>query len=431
MKERAHWVLAASLVFAPGLAVADIAYTGLSVQQGFYQSGPGALTPDGAAFYATTAVHAPTDFTGVTVTYPGAVTPIALNYAPRLNRGGVYVGIAFGQGFASVADLNAAFPFGTYTFTATNANTAATQTANAIYDSNHWPSVAPALTAASYTQIQGMNAGSGTMFSFNGFTADGFNPYDNGQIDPSATLLILTADGTPIFQSAPMSNANGIDFLLPSNTLLPGTDYQYVIQFSNVLHCGGSQACGTGESPGYFLGFDTITYGSFTTSTVATSPQTLVNFEGGTPQNPVPLPVVGHIGQLDGTIGGIGSTDFYLLYWQGGAFQASIDVTGASPGATYEFQLLDRFGSVIETMTLDQSNGFAATLNATLLQGLFEIGLVSTSVFDPQFTITFDTPVRGVPEPSILALLLIALAPMAAATRRRSPRAVQLTTGSP
>lgn len=409
MKRRSWSILAVTLMFSPGIAVADIAYNVIASQSVFQQTSPGTLSGDGANFGLATAVHAPTDFTGVSVTYPGAVTPIDLTYSPRLNSNGTYSGISFGQGFVSVAAMNAAFPFGTYSFTGTNANTGATQTADAIHDFNHWPSAAPALTIASYSQIQGMDAGLAMMFSFNGFTADGFNPFNSARADPSAILFIATADGTPIYQSAPMSNPNGINYLLPSNTLLPGGDYQYYIIFSNIVHCGGVQACGTGMSPGFVLEFDMITYGSFTTSAAVTSPQTLVNFEGGTPQNPVPLPLVGHIGQLDGTIGGIGSTDFYLFYWHGGAFQASIDVAGATPGATYEYELLDAFGNVIETMTLDQSNNFIGTIDATLITGLFAIGLVSTSAFDPLFTIHFDTPVQGVPEPDTLALLVLAL----------------------
>ena len=64
---------------------------------------------------------------------------------------------------------------------------------------------------------------------------------------------------------------------------------------------------------------------------------TLNSFQGGTTSAPVYLiggvPVAG----VTGTIGGLGSEDYYSFVWAGGAFSASASITGANTGASYLF----------------------------------------------------------------------------------------------
>jgi hypothetical protein len=428
-------LLAAVTAAIAATASAEIAYTGLQIQRIFIQEGATSVSPAQcdtcASVGLVTAVNAPGDFTGVTIAHPGPGSPLALDYQPALVSDGTYW-ITAGTSFATVAAANAAFPFGTYTFTATNSSTSASQSASFNYLGNDWPTAPPALTAASFANVQGMNAGAPMMFSFNAALGDGHWPYPPPVLpDPSATLFVTEhASGQAVYASPQLADPHGIDFLLPANTLLPGTAYDFALLFTNSLYCGPGTDCGQDQPIPYFQDFTDFTYGAFTTSDVASTPRSLVNFQGGTPEDPVLLPVVGQIGQLDGTIGGLGSTDFYEFFWSGGAFQATMSVTGADPLAIYQFELLDVFGNLIDSIALDQADDFMATLGDTLARGLFEIGIVTTDAADPAYVLQFDTPVlgvsRGLPEPPTGALAGLGLALIALVTpRRRSPRATR------
>jgi hypothetical protein len=53
------------------------------------------------------------------------------------------------------------------------------------------------------------------------------------------------------------------------------------------------------------------------------------------------LPHQGEIGQVNGTIGGLGAEEFCRFYWKGGLFKSNDVITGADPLAEYEFMLRD------------------------------------------------------------------------------------------
>ena len=79
-------------------------------------------------------------------------------------------------------------------------------------------------------------------------------------------------------------------------------------------------------------------------------------------------------------------------------------------------------------MSLDASDGFTGALRESLAAGEYKIGLVSGAASDPDYTITFDSPVSGVsdaaaPEPSTWAMLLAGFAGLGFAAARRGRRA--------
>jgi hypothetical protein len=412
------WILAGSFLATLTLwpaspASARILYTGLTIAEVNEQTGPTTLSPTEAALTFQLNFQSPADFTGATVAYPGAGSPETLAYDPTLGIDGSYY-TRTTHFFASISALQAAYPFGIYTFTATNSTTSTTESASLNYDYNHWPSATPSLTPTSYTAAQGMNAGQAYTFSFNSFTGDG-NSCCLGQVDPSTTFYIFQGSKT-VYESANVPNST-TSFTLPANTLEPGQFYQYYLSFNNLDNKSfGPYA--------YASSYATQTYGFFTTAVGSGGPRTLANLQGGTPGDPKALPIVGQIGDVTGSIGGQGSTDFYELWWSGGAFQASTSLAGAPNGGSYLFELLDIGGSTIDSVTLDGADGFSGALNDDLTAGFYEVGLDADSPLDPDYSIQFTTPVEGVapasvPEPATWAMLLVGFGAVGAALRRR------------
>jgi hypothetical protein len=118
---------------------------------------------------------------------------------------------------------------------------------------------------------------------------------------------------------------------------------------------------------------------------------------------------------VTGTIGGIGSEDYYSFVWAGGAFNATASITGANAGASYLFsEGVVGTCSSGGTATLNGGDSFASTIAiASLAPGTYCIGIDANNSNDPAFSLTFNTPVQGkgapTPEPSGFALLLIGL----------------------
>jgi len=139
---------------------------------------------------------------------------------------------------------------------------------------------------------------------------------------------------------------------------------------------------------------------------------TLSDFQGGTTTAPVFFVGGAPVGEVTGTISGQGAEDYYLFNWGGGAFSASASITGASAGASYLFSggLPGSCNSLGQA--LNSGDSFTATISdPSLAPGQYCIGVDANSASDPNFTLTFNTPVGAIatPEPSGFAPLLVAL----------------------
>ena len=95
-------------------------------------------------------LQSPTDFNSVSVTYPGPGSPASLPLVSPTKFG-------IGPSFATKSSMDAAYPFGTYTFTANNSAPPATQTASLPYTLDACTANIPALSAATFAAPQGMN----------------------------------------------------------------------------------------------------------------------------------------------------------------------------------------------------------------------------------------------------------------------------------
>jgi hypothetical protein len=140
--------------------------------------------------------------------------------------------------------------------------------------------------------------------------------------------------------------------------------------------------------------------------------ETLNGFQGGTSSAPVFLIGGVPIQAVSGTIGGDGSQAYYSFLWAGGSLNIGASVTGASGAASY---LLSGGGSNsctnLGSQSLDSSDNFSGALSLpNLAPGQYCVGLNASDLADPDFKLTFDTPISSTPEPASVGLVLAGLA---------------------
>jgi hypothetical protein len=206
------------------------------------QTSGAAPTSPAASFLNLEAYMAnPTDFTSVTVSYPGPGSPASLPLEKPTEFGN-------GVSFTSPAAMNAAYPMGTYTFTASNGTTS--EAASLDYTADAFTSNIPALTAATYNALQGMNSSNPFAFNLTSFTPNPLTTYG---------VTFLTVFNTPFQFSGPPGSTTAT---MLANTLMPGTTYEYELDFSDRVN-GIDPLNGVPTT----IGFDVRTDGFFTTAT--------------------------------------------------------------------------------------------------------------------------------------------------------------------
>jgi hypothetical protein len=143
-----------------------------------------------------------------------------------------------------------------------------------------------------------------------------------------------------------------------------------------------------------------------------TNPSILTTFQGGPSSAPVALPPGTLVGGITGTMGGFGAQDYYSFTWPGGLFSAGVSLTGApNSNASYLFsEGVTGTCDSIAMVTLNNGNGYSGTItNSNLAAGQYCIGVFANNPADPNYTLSFNTPVTAAqtPEPAGVVLFLM------------------------
>lgn len=238
-------MLAALLVCAAPVARgSNISFVDSFRNDSFTQTGNGNSLSSGGSFYSSDLFEkSPGGFyTTVNMTYPGPGSPVGLSATSPTN-------FHFQTpGLANQAAMDAAFPFGTYTFTTNNGDTA-----SYAYSADDYARSRPYLTGTDFSSLQGMNPG-------NAFTFD-LSPYVTGPTANFSFIFLTIFDfnlGTFVFNDAFLPSTT-TSITLPAGTLAYGHSFSYEIDYSNrdlVPSPGGAFDAQ--------LGFDLRTHGTFT-----------------------------------------------------------------------------------------------------------------------------------------------------------------------
>jgi hypothetical protein len=242
--------LSAACIVGAGGANAAVNEIDIGLNPTFEQTSGTTVVSTGGFFSARAFLDSVSDFDGGTLTYPGAGSPVALTPGEDNT-------LAFGDSAATMADLNTAYPFGTYSFLLTNSATSATQDASLDYTQTADALSTPALTAASFNALQGLNAGSGFTFDFNGFA-------QNPAASESFLFLNVTdAAGNTVFSANPDASATSI--FMPGGVLAGGQTYDFDLIYD-------SRIVGSDGNVGTEVFFDSHTGGAFSTAAAVPEP---------------------------------------------------------------------------------------------------------------------------------------------------------------
>jgi hypothetical protein len=163
-------------------------------------------------------------FNAATAAYPGPGSPqtLALTAPTEVN----FPGFTFSSSpFMTLSALQTAYPFGTYTVTATGNQPPSVSSLS--YQANFFSNTIPFLT--NFTSLNGLDPTSSFTAHYNSFTPDpnATNGFTFFMISNAATNQAVFRD---FFQS-PLSTAA----VIPANTLSPNTSYTFELDFSNRL----------------------------------------------------------------------------------------------------------------------------------------------------------------------------------------------------
>jgi hypothetical protein len=186
------------------------------------------------------------DFTGGTLKYPGPKSPGTLTpMNPTL--------LQYGSGYSATrATLDAAYPFGTYTTTITNPGTGASEIVSISHATDAFSANLPALTPATFTSMQGMNAKTAFTFNFNSFAKGNIATASNVYL----TITNVATSQVVVYDGPLPSTTTAVT--VPANTLLPNTKYRVSLNFDNRI----VDKSGTTRTT---AGFDVTTNATFTT----------------------------------------------------------------------------------------------------------------------------------------------------------------------
>jgi MYXO-CTERM domain-containing protein len=215
----------------------------------FTQTGPSTTSADGFLFQGRATPNngvGPIDFDGGTISFP-ATSPIPTS---PLSPSGAELSYSSGK-ILDQTTFQTDYPLsGNYTFHMTDsANAAHTQTETVNGGIGTAVATVPQLTAASFNDLQGLDASKAFTVNFMPFADPG----------PGALIFFAIQDSlgnTPVFDGL---QPNVTQDVIPAGTLQPGTQYNFFLFFENNAISQDNIAQVT---------LDTRTRGSFTTQAV-------------------------------------------------------------------------------------------------------------------------------------------------------------------
>ncbi len=235
-----------------GRVRAQVSFVNMFRSDTALQTGNGnTLALQGYYFSATLFSQHAGDFTGGSLAYSGPASPVTLTQSAPT---------AFSYQtpfFATQADMDTAFPMGTYTYSATGGS-AGPATATLDYTADGYPTAQPYLTGTDYTDLQNVSASAPITVHFSPFAANA----SAAEQDEFFTIFDTTS-GTLVY------NAGFLPFATPgvtiaANTLSAGHSFQYDLVDSNRFTVTGGGATFPPQ-----IGFDLHTIGVFSTASAA------------------------------------------------------------------------------------------------------------------------------------------------------------------
>jgi hypothetical protein len=207
----------------PLSANAGIEFMDIFRNQASEQTGDGAvLTPIGTFFSTRLNSSFASEYNDVTLSYPGAGSPVSLS---ELNPPSTTYG--YQSGLISKATLDADYPAGTYSYTATGAGGTDHASIDYSFSDSDYPATLPFLTGNDYSKLQGMNSESAFTFHF--------SPYDPGNSASEGLLFLEIFDVTEgkVVYSDGFLPPTTTELTLAGGTLTAGHSFTYELVYSN------------------------------------------------------------------------------------------------------------------------------------------------------------------------------------------------------
>ena len=225
-------------------------------------SGAAPTTPSGYFADVELTSIGSNDFNTVTATFPGASTPTGI---PQVSP----TFFSYGPAFTTLADTNAAVPFGAYEYLAVDSFTGDSESTTLNYTADAFGSAIPALSSATFNSLMGLNPDQSLEIDFNSFT-----PAVNASL--GFTFFTITDGSGHVVFTDGFLDPSTTSFVLPANTLMANTTYNFELDFSDRQNgttspTGGD--LGVGSTIGTFIGSDLRDDGSFTTGAAVLSPE--------------------------------------------------------------------------------------------------------------------------------------------------------------
>ena len=256
--------VAAALSSVP-VCASDFNFIKLVRNVGMIQSSDGgeALTGNGASFSTTVSTQGGFGYSSASVTFPGPSSPGALS----AQQGNVF---SYQSGsYLTQADMDAAFPTGTYKYTFISGGFPFE--ASLKYNAAAYPLSQPYLDGTSYSALQGMSVAAPLTLTFSPLVP---SHYADGSFI-SFTIYDFT-DNQFVFD-APFLSPDTASQTLAANLLVAGHPYGYELGFLSLE----ANVAAPGTNNGGEIDFNSYTTGLFSTVAPVPEPETWLLLASG------------------------------------------------------------------------------------------------------------------------------------------------------